>query len=428
MTKKVIKQLRVYPRWLTKAFAALSLKKKMVLTGNLILIVFNIIKLSHISSMPFLTYLTTCNITVWVLNMFIAVYARDINLPYKIMTIYGLITTITHCFLMGGMYSSYMFWLPVISLGMSIFLNRFYAILTMVFSVLAYSLFLYLQLTGIVDFQADIQKVPPLLDYANFVCVMVMLSAIHYFFFTRENLNLLWKKKSEWKMGYLQTQLSEKELQNQKMRNNMAKDFHDEMGNKLASISMLSNSLKLQLQNKLSDADGETIRMLGVIEKTASEVFEGTKDFIWAVDFKSDYIFELFLYLREFGERFFNNLDINFRSDYKLDESLPYKLGPLVGRQLILICKEVMTNAARHSKCSDFVFVMELDKDELKISLLDNGQGFDVGEVKKRGLNNISSRCKMVGARCDIQSKQGAGTEFYIYLGPILKDSHLLIS
>lgn len=55
--------------------------------------------------------------------------------------------------------------------------------------------------------------------------------------------------------------------------------------------------------------------MLYSINFYVRDLYEGIKDFIWVIDFKYDYIFELYIYLREFGEFFFNKLNINFLSE-----------------------------------------------------------------------------------------------------------------
>lgn len=196
----------------------------------------------------------------------------------------------------------------------------------------------------------------------------------------------------------LQTKLSEKEIEIQKMRQQMAQDFHDEMGNKLATISMLSDSVQLKLRYKLDTADEEA-QLLQIIQQTASEVFEGTKDFIWSVDAKSDGVLELFIYLKEFGERFFNQLSINFHSSYLPDINQPYRLAPLSGRQLILIGKEIMTNAAKHAQCQDFYLEMDFKNHELHIQMRDNGKGFIVEKAPKRGLHNIDKRIHAINGR-----------------------------
>lgn len=385
--------------WAIEVIKNFPLKRKLVLSGIINLVTFNLLIIIFVPHSQSLVFLCWFNIAVWIIDSLVAFYAKDIDWAYKIMTIYGLISTTMHAWILGGLYSSYLFWLPIITLGMSNFLSNAYAILSMVYSILIYTLFLYLQISGTVDFYKDIVQVPPLLDYMNYVCVVIMLGLIHYFFFTQVNLNMIWKMKSEEKMDYLENRLSQKELELQKMRNSMAQDFHDEMGNKLATITMLSNSLKIKLDSQFAHAYREESKTLEIIQQTASDVFEGTKDFIWSVDYKSDYTLELFLYLREFGERFFNNLDINFKSTYQLDTSQPYKLKPLAGRQLILIAKEIMTNAAKHSKCQDFFLLMSLENEKLRIVFKDFGKGFDFNNAPRRGLKNIENRCAAIDAK-----------------------------
>ncbi|WP_028980719.1 sensor histidine kinase [Sporocytophaga myxococcoides] len=404
-------------------FAGLHLKKKLMYAGSLNLMALNIALIIFVEVDDNFRLLCICNALFWIANLVYNHFSKNVDHPYVAMTIYGLLSIFVHAYLKGGFYSSYMFWLPLMSLGMSIFLNKFYAILCIVFSTITYTLFLYLQLSGKADFQEELKQVPPLLDYINFMSVLVMLCLIHYFFFTKENLDLIWKRESEMKVGDLQSKLSQKETEVEKMRTNMAQDFHDEMGNKLASISILTQSLDLKLRQELSRTSVEEFKILEIIHQTVLEVYDGTKDFIWSVDHRSDYLLELFIYVREFGERFFNNLEINFKSEYNADTSIPYRLPPLCGRQLILVCKEIMTNAAKHSKCQEFTLKIDVASDTLRIIFSDNGTGFDQNYIKRRnGLRNIEERSISFCKNFSMESSP-SGTRYSLFLDIISSET-----
>lgn len=113
---------------------------------------------------------------------------------------------------------------------------------------------------------------------------------------------------------------------------------------------------------------------------------------------------------------FFNNLEINFKSEYNADTSIPYRLPPLCGRQLILVCKEIMTNAAKHSKCQEFTLKIDVISDTLRIILSDNGTGFDQDIVKRRnGLRNIEERSVSFCKNFSMESSS-SGTRYSLFL------------
>ena len=66
---------------------------------------------------------------------------------------------------------------------------------------------------------------------------------------------------------------------------------------------------------------------------------------------------------------------------------------------LVLLVKESLTNAYKHSKASKVAFNLESTQNKLKISVMDNGVSFDPNTIKKgMGLNGIKSRAEKIGA------------------------------
>ena len=208
------------------------------------------------------------------------------------------------------------------------------------------------------------------------------------------------KKNDDLKKSILKRQKLEKELE--KVRENIAKDFHDGMGNKLARINVLSdylitnNNLKL---DKLKEA-------LKGIKEDSDVLFKETRDFIFSLNTKSDYLEEIVTYISDFGEDFFKSFDIDFYIEKKINTTcrLPYYWN----RQIILIFKEAMTNVAKHSDASEVYLIILQDKNLLSISLKDNGKGFEIDKlIKKNGLKNIQQRANKIGANVFFENKNG---------------------
>lgn len=199
--------------------------------------------------------------------------------------------------------------------------------------------------------------------------------------------------------------LKQKELEVKltRVRENIAEDFHDDLGNKLASITILTD----MLSEKVTSSDSKNI--VDQILSNSDSLYKGTKDFIWSLKNDSDKIEEMATYLSDFGEDFFEQLQIKFRIEKSLEADI--KLPYYWSRHLILIFKEAMTNAAKHSNCSEATIVFNYQKNELKISFKDNGIGFSVDEISyENGLKNIVDRAKKIGGELFINSSE-EGTE-----------------
>ena len=192
-----------------------------------------------------------------------------------------------------------------------------------------------------------------------------------------------------------------------KVRKRMARDFHDNMGNQLASITVFANLISLKLKDKSEEID----ELLKNIEKHTKSLFNGTKDFIWSIDPESDHLGEVFTYIKDFGEDLFNRTDISFYSisDEMNGESLSLPSG--WSRQIVLIFKEAMTNALKHSNATEVHFELNFTKSDFVIKLMDNGVGF--GEKQKgkgNGFKNIHSRAEQINCKVEVESARERGT------------------
>lgn len=205
--------------------------------------------------------------------------------------------------------------------------------------------------------------------------------------------------------------VTEKVLEDQKinqLREQVANDFHDEMGNKLAAITLNSNILSLKKKE-----DKEINSLLNKIEETSKALYQNSRDFIWSIDAKSDRLDEIFSYLRDFGEEFFGSLNISFITEApKYSELDDLKMEMYSGRHIILIMKEAMTNAAKYSKAQKVVLRLSLDSRSVVIGLVDDGVGMDVNKVKKgKGIDSMKNRARMLGSELSIDSSAENGTK-----------------
>lgn len=153
-----------------------------------------------------------------------------------------------------------------------------------------------------------------------------------------------------------------------KIRKQMAMDFHDEMGNKLAG--MLAQSSLLKLKHK----ETEWVSVFDYFEKTSYAIYHGTKDFIWSTHIESNNLKEVILYLREFGYNFFERNKVTFHVEENIqDDAFSLLLPEGYNRQIILIFKEAMTNALKHSNCKNVFFGADLKDGTVNLTFSDDG-------------------------------------------------------
>ncbi|MDY8135155.1 two-component regulator propeller domain-containing protein [Aquimarina sp. 2201CG5-10] len=193
----------------------------------------------------------------------------------------------------------------------------------------------------------------------------------------------------------------EKELNT--VRENVAQDFHDELGNKLAGITVMSEMMMKDKELQKS----KSIDMIAQVRKDAKDLYFGIKDFVWSIDSKSDNLKELVFYLIDFGEDLFQNKGVVFKTKKQLPQEIT-RLPYYWSKQLLLLFKEVMTNSLKHANASEVTLSFGIDQNTLKIKFIDNGTGFDASKLKrKNGLINMENRAKKIGGKLSIHSKKG---------------------
>lgn len=215
------------------------------------------------------------------------------------------------------------------------------------------------------------------------------------------------KKNKELKKTIDEKEKLQKALK--EVRKNVARDFHDELGNKLASISLTSNML---IDTTYTTNTENKEKKLKQIKKDADYLYHGMKDFIWSLDHKNDDLQQLQVYLNDFGESLFENTTIAFYSTHNFSTQkiiLPFYWS----KQLVLIFKEAMTNVLKHSKATKVYLNFEQENNILKIILKDNGIGFKMHELNRlNGIKNMQHRANSLHQQITIKANNGVIVTF----------------
>lgn len=193
-------------------------------------------------------------------------------------------------------------------------------------------------------------------------------------------------------------------------RESLARDLHDEMGSTLSSIRFFSEYAKSQLHNDQNDVN----QLLTRISRSASALSESMQDIVWAMKRKNDQLEDLGTRMTEFGLRLLESRDIAFKT--KIAPGFSGKsLSPEVRRNLYLIFKEAVNNAAKYAHASEVeLLLQEKRKGHILLRISDNGRGFNLHELAAstggNGLQNMHKRAEQIGGELQILSGTNAGT------------------
>ena len=214
-------------------------------------------------------------------------------------------------------------------------------------------------------------------------------------------LSLYWRVRSRVNKVLEVERIRQQELEH--LRKEIARDFHDEMGNQLTRIINYISLMKLS-------HNGHTAELYNKVEQSAKYLYNGTRDFIWSIDPVNDELSKLFIHIRDFGEKLFEEKGIQFRAFNHLKEKIKVPYG--FCREANLIFKEAMTNAFNHSGAKNVSFCMNKTDEGFEIVLEDDGEGFTYNELgQPNGLKNMRSRAGRIKSTLRINGKRpGGGT------------------
>jgi ligand-binding sensor domain-containing protein/signal transduction histidine kinase len=188
-----------------------------------------------------------------------------------------------------------------------------------------------------------------------------------------------------------------------RLRLRLAADLHDDVGSNLSTISLLTR--RLQKQQGLGESTAED---LDAIHRISRQSGSAIREIIWLINPEYDTMKDLVTRMRELADSILTGFEYNFQGP-PVDWS--HKLNLQFRQNIFLLYKETLTNVARHSQATRVEIKIEQDADSLRMSIQDNGIGFDSAvQSSGNGLKNLKLRAARVKGVLTIESKPGQGT------------------
>ncbi|MBN8701978.1 MAG: hypothetical protein J0M08_02875 [Bacteroidetes bacterium] len=306
-------------------------------------------------------------------------------------SIVGLYLVSSSVFISDGINSNDVLWYIVLAAASFMFIGIREGALMTLASFISITIFYIVETFNWIEFDGDSISMSLEYRYFNLLLILGVLSLMVYVLVSGNN-----------KLQQL-LQLAKE----QKVREEIARDFHDQIGNKLASLRHLA------ALTTLNKSEIEKAEIISKIDRNAKEVYDNFKDFIWTKDPKSDQLQELFMYLRDFADDYlkYSNINLFVHSE---PEVLPnIELPPNWSKQIVPLLKEAITNVYKHAKAKNIYFTFSTQAKTLEIRLKDDGKGiinterFSTG----KGIKNMKYRADQLGANISFNNILPTGTE-----------------
>jgi PAS domain S-box-containing protein len=210
------------------------------------------------------------------------------------------------------------------------------------------------------------------------------------------------RKRAEEALSCMNRRVIEAE---ERERNRIAKDLHEDIGQRLAllaiGIDQLKNGLpkqNVELLDRMDAAWKLTLEILTDVKASAHELHSPRLEYLGIATVMR-------VFCGEFGDR--KKVEIDFRS-----HSLPSLVQPELSICLFRVLQEALDNGVKHSGVQKFSVQLWAD-DEIHLTVSDSGAGFDLEAARTGqglGLTRMEQRVRLVSGTFSVDSQAEIGT------------------
>jgi signal transduction histidine kinase len=194
-------------------------------------------------------------------------------------------------------------------------------------------------------------------------------------------------------------------------RNRVARDIHDTLAQSFTGVIAQLEAARGAITQK------KKVRVSDHIERAGELAREGLREARRSVQALRPLALEekpLATALKDLLERMTTGTPMESKLSLQ-GETL--KLPPELETNLLRIGQEVLTNALRHARATEFNAELIFGSHDVRLNLRDNGHGFDPGKKHDGfGLLGIRERAEAMGGQLSIGTSEGNGTAISIVL------------
>lgn len=190
-------------------------------------------------------------------------------------------------------------------------------------------------------------------------------------------------------------------------RQRLSRQMHDGPAQALSNFI-----LQTEIAMRLMDIDPAQARdELGDLKTSAMSTFQKVRNFIF--ELRPMMLDDLGLTptLKKYSDAFKEQTGLDVSVNVT---GVERRLEPYLEVMIFRAVQELLGNAARHSQASLIKVQVDLGNDLIRVSVDDNGKGFDPETLKESsnlGLKLIRERAEMLGGNFEIDSASGAGAK-----------------
>ncbi len=187
----------------------------------------------------------------------------------------------------------------------------------------------------------------------------------------------------------------------------IARDLHDELGSRLTTLGLLSQS---------GTETQQTEHHRDEMARKAREVLDSMETIVWSVKPANDTLENLVRFMTQYAGPYCTPAGI--QCSFEIPTVLPNRILPPDRRKnIFLIYKEALTNVVKHSGATEVSINVRLNGETLWMQVADNGRGISVTASSgddADGLDNMRARTRELGGDFEIGPRHPNGTAVMI--------------
>lgn len=185
--------------------------------------------------------------------------------------------------------------------------------------------------------------------------------------------------------------IMEEEKRHLREKEMLVKDLHDGIGGIVTNIAMLGQ------YGLMRDEVNQCHETFARIVELASAGVTEIRSFMNSLESGESAWSDLLAEVKGYAERMFEPYNISLAVSARIAEGLP-PIGLVRYANIVRICRETITNIIKHAGASAVTLTFSVTTERFELSIADNGVGYFPDTIKRRGLANMFSRAREVGA------------------------------
>lgn len=180
------------------------------------------------------------------------------------------------------------------------------------------------------------------------------------------------------------------------IRQNIADDIHDNLGNKIYILRAIAHKLSQ------APSDAEAISELKTQLSTAgSQVMNNVRDMIWAIEPHMDKLYSLIHRISTFTQQFIAPLTGELVFINNADPNLHFKLSQSSKLDILMVTQEVLSNMVKHTQSDQITITIYTVENQLHLKIQNRIRAAHPSFVKEEGgigRESIKRRLNRLGA------------------------------